>query len=35
MDTLPELRQIFGLLAIFVVTLVIANGAARVRGHRD
>lgn len=35
MDTLPELRQIFGLLAIFVATFVVANGAARLRGFKD
>lgn len=35
MGSLPELGQILGLLAIFLVTFVVANGAARARGHQD
>ena len=35
MSALPELRQILGLLAVFLVTFIVANGAARVAGHKD
>jgi hypothetical protein len=34
-NALPELRQILGLLAVFVVTFIVANGAARTAGHKD
>lgn len=35
MNPMPELRQILGLLSIFVVTFIVANGAARAAGHKD
>lgn len=34
-NALPELRQILGLLAVFVVTFIVANGSARAAGHKD
>lgn len=35
MSSLPELGQILGLLAVFVVTFIVANGSARAAGHKD
>ncbi len=34
-NPLSELRQIIAFLAIFVVTFIVANGAARAAGHKD
>lgn len=34
-NPLPEFFQILGLLAVFVVIFIVANGAARAAGHRD
>lgn len=34
-NPMTELRQIVAFLAIFVVTFLVANGAARAAGHKD
>ena len=35
MNELPEFRSIVILLALFVVTFLLANGAARAAGYKE
>lgn len=35
MNELPEFRSVVMLLALFVVTFLLANGAARVAGYKE
>jgi hypothetical protein len=34
-NELPEFRSIVMLLALFVVTFILANGAARLAGYKE